>query len=62
MDEQNRENFFKAYAEVPEVLRSQIIVVFNEKIYSWNSVYFEVKNKTDMSRKLLSTLFAMKLI
>lgn len=62
MDEDKRAKFLKAYTEVPENLRSQIIVVVNEKTYSWNSVYFEVKDKTEISKKLLNTLFGMKLI
>ncbi|GAG69344.1 unnamed protein product [marine sediment metagenome] len=62
MEEEKRVKFFKAYAQLPKALTSQIIVVVDEKPYTWDTVYFEVKNKTPLSEKLLNTFFAMKLI
>ena len=48
--------FLKAYADIPESLRNQIIVVLDGKTYTWNSVYFEAKENTKLSEKLLNTL------
>ena len=61
MDEK-KVKFLKAYAHLPETIRQQIIVVVDGKTYTWGSVYFEVKNKTEISEELLNTLIAMKLI
>ena len=54
--------FLKAYAHLPETIRNQIIVVYDEKTYTWDAVYFEVKNDTSLSKKLLNTLFNSKII
>ena len=61
MDEK-RAKFLRVYAEIPKSLRSQIIVVLDEKTYTWNTVYFEIKNNTKISKKLLNTILAMELI
>ncbi len=61
MDEK-KVKFLKAYAHLPETLRHQIIVVVDGKTYTWGAVYFEVKNNTPLSKKLLNTLFASKII
>ena len=61
MDEK-RAKFLKAYAHLPETIRNQIIVVVDGKTYTWGAVYFEVKNNTTLSNKLLNTLFASKII
>ena len=61
MDEK-KVKFLKAYARLPENLRYQIIVVVDGKTYTWDAVYFEVKNDTDFSKKLLNTLFDSKII
>ena len=60
MDERAR--FLKVYSQLPESLIEQIIVVVNEKPYSWKAIYFEVKNNTSISEKILKTLFHMKII
>ena len=54
--EQLREKFLTAYADIPDSLRKEIIVIVDEKTYTWDSVYFEVNEKTKLSEKLLSTL------
>ena len=62
MNEDQRAKFFKAYAKLPKALTSQIIVVVNEKPYTWEAAYFEIKNKTSLSENILNTLIAIKLI
>lgn len=61
MDEK-RAKFLKAYSRLPDSLRDQIIVIVDEKSYSWNSIYFEIKNNTQLSKKILNTLADMNII
>lgn len=51
-----KENFLRAYAGVPDSLRKEIIVVVDGKTYTWDSSFFEIKNNTELSRKILKTL------
>lgn len=60
--EKERVKFLKAYANLPERLREQIIAVVDGKTYTWNTIYFEIKNDTPLSKKLLKTLFSSKII
>ena len=59
---QLREKFLSAYANIPNSLRKEIIVIVDERTYTWDSTYFEVKNNTKFSEKLLSTLSELKII
>ena len=60
--EDKRAKFLKIYANVPENLRRDIIVVINDKTYSWDSAYFEIKNNTTLGRKILKELEVMKVL
>ncbi|MBU0459719.1 MAG: hypothetical protein KJ597_02100 [Nanoarchaeota archaeon] len=51
-----REKFLKIYANVPDSLREDIIVVVDGKTYTWNTAYFEIKNNTDLGKKILKGL------
>ena len=57
-----REKFLSAYADIPEALRKEIIVIVDEKTYTWDSAYFEIKNKAELSKKLLNTLSELRII
>ena len=59
---EERARFLTAYAKVPEPLRDEIVVVIGGKTYTWNTAYFEIKEKTTLSKKILNTLINMKLI
>lgn len=54
--------FIKIYSKLPKELIDQIVVYIEDKPYSWEAIYFEVKNETPISKKILNTLIAMKLI
>ena len=54
--EDKKAGFLKAYAGVPAQLRSEIIVLIEDKPYNWDSAYFEVKNDTELGKKILNTL------
>lgn len=61
MGEQNEEElkvrFFKILANVPDKIRSEdIIVVVDEKPYTWNAAAIEVKNGTKVGQKIMRIL------
>ena len=51
-----KEKFLRSYADLIESLREEIIIVINGKPYTWNSAYFEIKNNTPLSKKILNSL------
>ena len=57
-----REKFLSTYADIPEALRKEIIVIVDEKTYTWDSAYFEIKNNAELSEKLLNTLSELRII
>ena len=62
MIESKREKFLQIYANLPDNLRKDIIAVINEKTYTWNVAYFEIKNNTKLGRKILKELEITKII
>ena len=54
--------FLSAYSKVPERLRDEIIVVIDGKTYTWNTAFFETKENTELSKKILNKLISTKLI
>jgi len=55
--------FEKIFANLPERVRDEdIIVVLDKKPYTWNSVFFEIKNDTLLGKKMLKKLGELKLI
>ena len=48
--------FLHAYANLPEPEKSQVVVVMDEKTYSWDKVYSEISDNTELSNKLLKRL------
>ena len=57
-----KEKFLSAYADLPNSLRKEIIVVIEGKTYTWDSSYFEINNNTKLSEKILNTLAQIELI
>jgi hypothetical protein len=51
-----RAKFIRIYANLPEELKEDILVVVDKKPYSWNSAYLEIKDKTDLGKKILKAL------
>ncbi len=60
--EDKKAKFLRVYANLPDNLREDIIVVVEKKTYTWNSAYFEIKNNTELGRKLLKELIVTGLI
>ena len=51
-----RAKFLRVYADIPEDLRNDIICVIEEKTYTWNIAYIEVKDHTALGKKILKAL------
>jgi hypothetical protein len=54
--------FMKTFASVPDPLRSEIILVIEGKPYTWETVFIEVRAKTELSKKMLEALKRLKII
>lgn len=60
--EKLKEIFLKSYSNIPEKVREEIIVVIEKKPYTWNVAYLEVKNNTELGKKILNNLRGLGLI
>lgn len=61
--EEAKVKFEKIFSNLPEKIRNEdIIVVIDEKPYTWNAVYMEVKNKTKLGEKILNKLRVLGII
>ena len=60
--EDKKAKFLKIYANILDNLRNDIIAVVNDKTYTWNSAYFEIKNNTELGKKILKELNLTKII
>lgn len=54
--------FLRAYANVPEKLRDDIVIAIDQKPYTWNTAYLEIKENTQLGQKILKTLAEMGII
>jgi len=59
---EKKAKFLKVYSRLPQALINQIIVIVDGKPYSWDAIYFEIKNNTSISKKILNTLSNMNII
>lgn len=51
-----REKFLKAYANLPEMERSQIIAIVDNRTYSWDRAYDEISQDTKLGKKMVEKL------
>lgn len=51
-----RPKYLKMYASVPNLLREEVIAVVDEKTYSWNGAFIEVKAETPLGDEILKAL------
>ncbi len=58
----NKANFIKIYSSLPDAIRKEIIVVVDNKPYTWNVAYIEVSNGTNLGKKILDKMISMGLI
>jgi len=61
--EDKRIKFKKIFANLPERIRKEdIILVLDQKTYTWNAVFLEVNNYTDLGKEMLKKLKEMEII
>jgi len=51
-----RAKFMKVFANLPESLRSDVVVVINGSPFTWNSAMLEIKNNSKTGKKIIKTL------
>ena len=54
--ENKRAKFLRIYANIPEELRQDIIAVVEDKTYTWNTSYLEIRDNTILGQKILKAL------
>jgi len=60
--EDEKAKFLKIFQDIPENLRKDIITVIEEKPYSWNVAYIEIKNDTELGKKILKAIKELGII
>ena len=58
----SKENFLKAYANLPEPERCQIIAIVNNKPYSWDIAYVEISNNTELGKNILKKIKSLGIL
>ena len=54
--EELKARFFKAYANLPEPEREQVVAIVDEKQYSWDRANAEISNNTKLGIKILEKM------
>ena len=63
ISEENVSNFKKIFANLPEKIRNEdIILVVDKKPYTWNAVYLEVQNDTNLGKEMLKKLKELNIL
>lgn len=60
--EDKRAKFLRVYANIPENIRSDIIVVIDKRPYTWNTAFIEIKDNTQLGKKILKILEKLEII
>jgi hypothetical protein len=60
--EDKRAKFLKIYADIPEGLRKDIVVVVDKQPYTWNTSFIEIEGNTSLGEKILKALKNMGII
>ncbi len=58
----SKEKFFKAYANLPEPEREQVIAVVDDRPYSWNVAYNMISEDTELGKKILKQIEALEIL
>lgn len=54
--------FLNVYANLPPRLKNQIVVVVDDEPMTWNAVYLELKEESEIGKKALKALIEMEII
>ena len=57
-----KEKFLRAFANLPEPERAQVIVVINHKPHSWNAAFNEISNGTPLGKEMLKKMEALGIL
>jgi len=61
--EEERIQFMKIFNNLPEKVRSEdIVVVIDDKPYTWNAAFIEVKNDTSLGKDILIKLKSLEIL
>ena len=61
--EEERIKFMKIFNDLPEKIRSEdIVVVIEEKPFTWNVAFIEIKNNTDLGKEILKKLKSLEIL
>jgi len=58
----SKEIFLKAYSNLPEPEREQIIAIVDNKTYSWTVAYKEITNNTELGKRILKKIEDMGIL
>lgn len=58
----SKDNFFKAYANLPAPEREQVIAIVDNMPYSWNVAYNEISNDTELGKKILKKMESLGIL
>ena len=57
-----KDRFLNVYSNLSIDIRKEIIVIVDDKPITWNVAYEEIKNKTELGKKILDKLIELELI
>lgn len=60
--EKLKAKFLRAYANLPEPERTQVVAVVEDKPYSWNVAYLEISHNTELGRKILKKMSLLEIL
>ena len=60
--EENEGRFVKVYSNIPINLRREILLVIDDNPITWNVAYVEIKNKTELGKRILRKLIELEFI
>ncbi|MFH1682761.1 MAG: hypothetical protein ABIA37_03105 [Candidatus Woesearchaeota archaeon] len=61
--EELRAKFLKAYANLPEPERAQVVAIIEEKPYSWDASFREISEKiTPLGEKILKKMRILEIL
>ena len=58
----NKAKFLKIYANIPINFRNEIVIVIDNQPLTWNVAKVEIKNDTELGKKILEKLVNMEII
>lgn len=54
--------FFKVFDNIPDKIRKEVVVVVDDKPYSWNAVFLEISGETSLGEIMYKKLVEMEII